>query len=388
MLLEVPIGFQNNHGFLGNPMLQTVYLKTLTARNLQADPAQLQAIELLQPLLDQLQQPVKPAYWLSRFFKPTPPIISSQGVYLWGDVGRGKTFLMDLFYDAIPEHINKTRFHYHRFMQYIHGQLHTLKHIEDPLKVIAQRFAQTQRVLCLDEFFVIDITDAMLLYRLLDALLHFGVIIVITTNCSPDMLYRNGLQRERFLPAIALIKRQLKVYQLASPHDYRLRHLIQASNWLTPPSIESEALLYQRFLTLADHPLHPIPSVLSVCNRDIVVKQLAHDIVWFEFSALCDGPRAAADYIEIATRYSTLIISHIPLFNDQLNQADNQARRFINLIDELYDRKVKLIASADAAPHQLYNGKLLKFEFERVISRLIEMQSHEYLTLAHQPITN
>lgn len=301
------------------------------------------------------------------------------GLYLWGGVGRGKTFLIDLFYDALP-FAQKRRTHFHRFMREVHAQLRMHAGERDPLVTIAREWGRKLRVLVLDEFFVNDIGDAMLLGRLLEHLFAEGVALVTTSNTEPKNLYKDGLQRERFLPAIAQIEKHCRVLYLDSAQDYRLRALTRSPVYRTPLDANSDAWLGERWHGLtATCPHEQGPLVID--GREIPVRALAEGHAWFDFSALCEGPRAASDYIEIATECHTVLVGGIPLF-DGLN--DDPARRFVHLIDELYDRHVNLVCTAAAAPPALYTGNKLAHAFERTASRLIEMQSAEYLALEHR----
>lgn len=316
--------------------------------------------------------------------KPQAPA----GLYLWGGVGRGKTFLIDLFYDALPfEDVasgrngpRKRRTHFHRFMREVHAQLRAHTGERDPLVTIARDWGRQLRVLVLDEFFVNDIGDAMLLGRLLEHLFAEGVVLVTTSNTEPRHLYKDGLQRERFQPAIAQIEKHCRVLYLDSVHDYRLRALTRSPVYRTPLDAQSDAWLAERWHDLtATCPHEQGPWVIE--GREIPVRGLAEGHAWFDFAALCEGPRAASDYIEIATECHTVLVGGIPLF-DGLN--DDPARRFVHLIDELYDRHVNLVCTAAAAASALYTGNKLAHAFERTASRLIEMQSAEYLALEHR----
>ncbi|MCB1627026.1 MAG: AFG1 family ATPase [Xanthomonadales bacterium] len=313
---------------------------------------------------------------LSRFQKPR----LVQGLYLWGGVGRGKTFLMDLFYDSLPLE-EKLRLHFHRFMGKVQRELAQLKDQTDPLALVAERFAAQTRVLCFDEFFVADIGDAMILGRLLEHLLQRGVALVATSNVPPDGLYRDGLQRARFLPAIALLEQHCTVLHLESPTDYRLRALTSAPLYLCPNDAASEAALDRFFSQVAPgNVVEGLP--LTVEGRMLPTRRRADGVVWFDFSDLCEGPRAAADYIEIARSFNTVLISAVPALGDHNNDA---SRRFMTLVDEFYDRRVNLVLSAERSAVDLYQGERLAFEFQRTSSRLIEMQSAEYLAEAHRP---
>jgi len=307
-----------------------------------------------------------------------------RGLYLWGGVGRGKTFLVDLFYDALPlrEHVDegKQRTHFHRFMREVHARLRTHAGARDPLATIAREWRAQLRVLVLDEFFVSDIGDAMLLGRLFERLFAEGMVLVTSSNTPPAQLYPDGLQRARFLPAIALIERHCTVLHLDSPQDYRLRALTRSPVYRQPLDAQSDPWLAARWQELtAGCPREEGP--LLIDGREIPSRALAEGFAWFDFAALCEGPRAATDYIEIAREFHTMLLGGIPLFDAG---HDDAARRFVTLVDELYDRHVNVICSADATPPRLYGGKRLAGAFERTASRLIEMQSTEYLALEHR----
>ena len=305
---------------------------------------------------------------------PTP------GLYLWGGVGRGKTFLMDVFYEHLPI-AQKRRIHFHRFMREVQASLRDLAGTEDPLAVVAENIARDQRVLCLDEFFVSDIGDAMILGGLLKHLFERGVCLVTTSNTPPVNLYREGLQRDRFLPAIALIEAHCRVIEIVSTQDWRLRTLAQARVYHTPLGHGAERALNDCFLRISHGVVRP-DRAIRVHDRPIAVERLGRDVVWFAFEALCEGPRAVADYIEIGKGYGTVIVSGLPQFTPQM---EDPARRFIELVDEFYDRHVKLVLSGAVPIVDLYDGNRLRAEFARTESRLIEMQSEAYLALEHKP---
>ncbi len=323
--------------------------------------------------------PPRSASLLGRLFarKPPTPI---PGLYLWGGVGRGKTWLMDLFFEALPFE-QKLRLHFHRFMQEVQDELAHLRRQRDPLKIIAHHFAERTRVLCLDELYVEDITDAMLLHGLLTALTDEGISLVFTSNTAPQELYKNGLQRERFLPAIALIERHSRVFELRGDADYRLRHLQKADTWYTPADTRSEKQLARRFHELAPCTGWPDQPLL-INHRPIPCHLYANDVAWFDFFPLCHGPRSSHDYIELARRLHTVFISAVPIMGEE---QDDWAHRFIDLVDEFYDRRVKLLVSAAAEPAALYTGQRLAFEFQRTVSRLTEMRSTQYQALPHRP---
>jgi cell division protein ZapE len=360
------------------------YQNELAQGILRPDPAQEMAVGELQSVYDRLVSPQSTKGRLFQAFRQRlirhreDPVY---GVYLWGGVGRGKTHLVNGFYDALP-FSDKSRRHFHRFMQSVHQELKTLRETRDPLKVVAERIAQNTRVLCLDEFHVTDIADAMLLGRLLEALFQHSVTLIATSNIPPDDLYRDGLQRERFLPTIELIKAHTRVLNLEGDEDYRLRALEKAEIYHYPLDADAEQSLMQSFYGLGPEGVSE-GRILDIEGRLVPTVRCAEGIAWFDFKHLCEGPRGVADYIEIARWFHTVLISNIPLMGD----ADNdKAARFIQLIDVFYDRNVNLIVSAAAPPSELYypEGRLV-FSFERTQSRLEEMQSRDYLARTHLP---
>lgn len=302
-----------------------------------------------------------------------------RGLYLWGPVGRGKTMLMDRFVASLPAGIAQ-RVHFHRFMLDVHAGLRALGEVRDPLLRVAADIAARVRALCLDEFMVTDIGDAMILGGLLGALFDHGVTLVATSNTPPRDLYKEGLQRERFLPTIDLLGAHCEVLELASPHDWRLRALTRAPVYLTPDDAHAEMALARLFAELAQGPVQE-NAALNINDRTFRVRRVCAQAAWFDFAALCDGPYGSADYIELARRYPAILISGLPQFTPF---NENDAQRFVHLIDELYDRRVKLAVTAQAPTVELYDGKRLRLEFARTASRLIEMQSREYLAEAHR----
>ena len=302
-----------------------------------------------------------------------------RGLYLWGPVGRGKTMLMDRFVASLPARIAQ-RVHFHRFMLDVHAGLRALGEVRDPLLRVAADIAARARVLCLDEFMVTDIGDAMILGGLLGALFDRGVTLVATSNTPPRDLYQEGLQRERFLPAIDLLGAHCEVLELVSPHDWRLRALTRAPVYLTPDDAHAEMALARLFVELAQGPVQE-NAALNINDRTFRVRRVCAQAAWFDFAALCDGPYGSADYIELARTYPAILISGLPQFTPFNEDA---AQRFVHLIDELYDRRVKLAVTAQAPTVDLYDGKRLRLEFARTASRLIEMQSREYLAEAHR----
>ncbi len=353
------------------------YQQLLAREGIRADPAQASAVEHFQRIHAALQPaPTTQSCWWTRRREPAPRVV--RGLYLWGSVGRGKTMLVDLFCECLPDGLWQ-RQHFHSFMRAVHAELRTLHGVADPLKAIARRWAGDTRVLCLDEFQVTDITDAMLLARLLRSLLDLGVVLVTTSNEVPDRLYRGGLQRERFLPAIALLKERLEVVELAGDEDYRLRTLTQAATYYVPADTRSQAALAERYAALTKGAACQAGS-LEIEGRKLPVQAQTDGVVWFDFQALCGGPRSTLDYIELGRCFHTVLLSNVPLMGDDDNDA---ARRFVNLLDELYDRSVKLLLSAAAEPAGLYRGTRLVEPFRRTVSRLSEMASHEYLARPH-----
>ncbi len=367
------------------------YREDLKRADFHHDPAQEVAIQHLQRVYDELigngqstPKETRKKGWLARLIgrnadssAVTSPV---RGLYLWGSVGRGKTYVVDTFFDALPIP-HKSRIHFHRFMHRVHTELKKLRQQQDPLTVVAQELAQEARVIGLDEFFVSDITDAMLLAGLLKALFANGVTLIATSNIPPDELYKNGLQRARFVPAIELIKNHMEVMHLDGGVDYRLRYLEKAEIYHCPLDEAADRVLQETFIHLAPDPGKANVS-LMINDRAIATRLHADGVVLFDFEAICDGPRSQLDYIEISRCYHTVLISDVPILDWQM---ENQARRFLNLVDEFYDRNVTLIISAAAPIEELYQGKKLQFEYRRTVSRLHEMQSHDYLAREHLP---
>ncbi len=361
------------------------YERDLRSPGFRADAAQAEAVEKLQQLYKALVRAGEwPAIgWRARWYKlwgRTPEPV--KGLYLWGGVGRGKTYLMDNFYESLP-FSRKLRVHFHRFMRRVHGDLKQLSGEKNPLEQVAVRMAREARVICFDEFFVSDITDAMILGTLLEALFERGVTLVATSNIAPAELYRNGLQRARFLPAIALLERHTQVVNVDGGTDHRLRALEQAELYHWPLDAAADESLMRSFRSLvpADGELRT-DKVIEIEGRPIPSRYLAEDVVWFDFYALCEGPRSQNDYIELAREFHAVVISNIPALG---RTNDDQARRFINLVDEFYDRQVKLVVSAAEPLVDLYGEGRLEFEFQRTVSRLLEMQSTEFLARPHKP---
>lgn len=362
----------------------TRYKQDLTREDFNYDPAQEEAVEALQDLFDRLvanQPDSGSGGFFNKFLKKKSPTVQ-QGLYFWGGVGRGKTYLMDTFFDCLPTD-KKMRLHFHRFMQMVHQELRKLNDVKNPLEIVGKEISSKAQVLCFDEFFVTDITDAMILAGLLEVLFENGTTLVATSNIEPDGLYKNGLQRARFLPAIDLVNKYTKVMNVDGGVDYRLRTLKQAKLYHFPLNDESASALDERFMSLISDASHIVQGgSVEIEGRQIELVRSCDDLAWFDMTALCDGPRSQIDYIEIARLYSTIIISDLPQMDAP---RDDLARRFINLVDEFYDRHVKVIISAEVAIPEIYTGTRLAFEYDRTVSRLLEMQSEEYLSLEHRP---
>ena len=370
MTAEVPDQIERRHGALID------YLEPLLAkRHSTLDHAQSAALDRLQALADDLARfKVARQSTLQRIFAP-PEV--PRGVYLWGGVGRGKSFLMDSFYATVTIR-RKTRVHFHAFMRDVHAALATLKDEEDPLALVAARIAQRWRLICFDEFHVSDIADAMILGRLLKALFESGTVFVMTSNYAPDALFPNGLQRDRFLPAIALIEEWLDVVEVDAGVDYRLRALEQVNTYYTPNGPPADRALADAFEAMRAGPDEE--SKVTLDGRDVGAKRRAGSLVWFTFRALCDGPRSQRDYLELARRFSVVFLSDVFRMGPDTGDI---ARRFTWLVDILYDHRVKLVVSAEVPAAALYTEGPNAQDFPRTVSRLIEMQSRDYMALPH-----
>jgi len=360
-----------------------LYRKDLERDDFSYDAAQEMAVEHLQRLYDDLVaefEANKNRSALKKMFgsKKKEPVM---GLYFWGGVGRGKTYLVDTFYDALPFE-RKMRTHFHRFMQRVHNDLTKLEGQKNPLEIVADNIAKEAVVICFDEFFVVDIGDAMILGGLMQELFARGVTLVATSNIVPDGLYENGLQRDRFIPAIKLLNKYTEVVNVDSGVDYRLRTLEQAELYHYPLDDTAESSLQKSFDQLVPDAAHVEKDVdIEILGRNIRAKAVCDDVAWFEFEALCDGPRSQNDYIELGRLYHAVLISNVP----QMGAAnDDLGRRYINLIDEFYDRGVKVIMSADAPIAEIYTKGNLEFPFQRTTSRMLEMQSHDYLAREHK----
>ena len=362
------------------------YSRDLTEGKILPDSAQEEAIDALDLLYHQLVGYwQRPAGFLQSLFsggrQDKRPLKALKGLYLWGGVGRGKTYLMDIFFHCLPGE-RKLRMHFHRFMQTVHRGLYTHRGQKNPLALVADEICARADVLCFDEFFVTDIGDAMILGNLLEALFDNGMVLVTTSNIVPAKLYERGLQRQKFLPAIALLERHTRVMNMDGGTDYRLRTLENAGIYHCPLDAESANAMQACFDNLSRGMVSEAGLVLEILGRDIPTRCWAEGIAWFEFADICDGPRSAADYIEISQLFHTVLVSGVPVFDAFM---ENQARRFIIMVDEFYDQNVKLVLSAAAPLEALYQGEDLAFPFTRTRSRLLEMQSKAYLAREHQP---
>lgn len=347
------------------------YQDALEARGFSADPAQTAAVEGLQQAYDQWAdfRTQRSTPFKRLINRPAVP----RGIYLWGGVGRGKSFLMDGFYSVVPVR-RKVRVHFHEFMRSVHRELDSLKGVADPLDEVARRTAKKYRLICFDEFHVSDVADAMILYNLLKCLFQNGVSFVMTSNYAPHMLYPDGLHRDRIFPAINLLEDKLDVLNVDAGTDYRQRALQQVEAYHVPANDEADAALLDAFVRIAetteDQPLIHIESRMITCRRR------AGGVIWFDFATLCGGPRSQNDYLEIASRFHTVILSGVPRMTPAMS---SEARRFIWLVDVLYDRRIKLLMSADVPPEELYDEGVLMHEFGRTASRITEMQSRHYM---------
>ena len=359
--------------------VRAAYEAELKARGFHSDPAQLRAVEALQRCADEWAgYKVKRSNRLKKLFNhPEVP----KGVYMYGGVGRGKSFLMDCFYNAVPIR-RKTRLHFHEFMREVHRELAGLQGTVNPLDELGKRMAARFKLICFDEFHVADITDAMILHRLLVALFDNGVGFVTTSNFKPDELYPGGLHRDRILPAIELLNARMEVVNVDNGTDYRRRTLEQVELYHTPLGPAADAAMDDAFSRLASNARDDDP-LLHIEAREIRARRRAGGVVWFDFRTLCGGPRSQNDYLEIASQFHTVLLSDVPHMPVRMA---SEARRFTWLVDVLYDRRVKFILSAAVEPAQLYTEGPLSHEFPRTVSRLAEMQSAEYLALEHRTV--
>lgn len=359
------------------PRVIEAFEAALAARGYVADPTQRAAMRRMQQLYGELVafKIARRGFLRKYLVHPTLP----RGVYLWGGVGRGKSFLMDCFYDVLP-YVRKRRMHFHAFMQEVHAALRRFRDAPDPLIKVADEIGVQTRLFCFDEFHVSDISDAMILSRLLDALLARGVVFVMTSNYPPDGLYPNGLQRQNFLPTIALLKKRFDVLEIDHGTDYRLRVLERMEVYLSPAGPAADTQLHAEFDQIAGAPAQT--GELELFDRTVPTRGLHNGVVWFDFAVLCGGARSQNDYLELAQRYHTLILSDVPVMS---REQGNEARRFTWLVDILYDTRVKLLISAAAPAYDLYREGPNAQEFPRTVSRLVEMRSRQYLGEAHRP---
>jgi cell division protein ZapE len=353
------------------------YQADLGREGFRADSEQRQAVEALQVLYEALQSSgdSRSVWQRLRLSRPAP----LKGLYLWGGPGRGKTYLMDCFFESLA-FTEKRRIHFHRFMLEVHEALGRLPRTADPLRIVARQLALRYRILCVDEFHVTDVADAMLLAGLLEGLFRQRVVLVATSNTAPDDLYRDGLQRERFLPAIELLRSFTVTVALGGERDYRLEHLKHSGTYCLVEGRQSEDWLQSCMQELVTSQWRT-DTVLEIAGRPLQVRAIAEDVVWFAFGELCFRPRSARDYLELAREFHTLLLQDVPRLGEETDEA---VRRFIHLIDALYDHGVKLIVTAAANPDQLYTGQRLRQAFQRTASRLIEMSSTAYLARPHR----
>ena len=352
------------------------YARDLEKPGFRHDPAQQRAVTELDRIFHALHD-IQRRSGLARWFSRGPD--SVKGLYMWGGVGRGKTYLMDQFYDCLEPSVSKRRAHFHRFMEDVHSRLRRLGKQQDPLREIGRRLAEKHRVLCFDEFFVVDIADAMILSELFASLFHHGVTLIATSNVQPDDLYKDGLQRAKFLPTIELLKKYCRVLDVDGGEDHRLRILSRAETYHFP--LDNDDFLADTMRRVSPGRINEARTI-RVNQRPMKSRAVADGVGWFTFETLCAEARAPADYIELARRFNTVLIENVPQMDDDDNNA---ARRFIHLIDELYDRRVNAVMTAAVRVDDLYIGDRLQFEFQRTISRLTEMQTREYLAQAHRP---
>ncbi|MBL0944275.1 MAG: cell division protein ZapE [Hydrogenophaga sp.] len=358
--------------------VRSAYEAVLKERGYRSDPAQLRAVDALERCANEW------AHYKSKRSNALKKLINRpdipRGVYMFGGVGRGKSFLMECFFQAVPLK-RKTRLHFHEFMREVHRELRDLQGTQNPLDVLGERIAKRYKLICFDEFHVADVTDAMILHRLLDALFRNGVGFVTTSNFHPDQLYPDGLHRDRILPAIELLKQHLEVVNVDNGTDYRQRTLTHIALYHTPLGAEADAAMEATFNQLAE--AGDESPVMGIESRQIRAVRRAGGVIWFDFRTLCGGPRSQNDYLEIASQFHTVLLSNVPQMSVRMA---SEARRFTWLVDVLYDRGCKLVLSAAVAPEQLYLEGPLSHEFPRTVSRLTEMQSQEYLALPHRVV--
>ena len=358
--------------------VREIYEQALAERGYSSDPAQLRAIDSLERCENEwADYKARRGNALTKLVM-RPPI--PRGVYMYGGVGRGKSFLMDCFFNAVPLH-RKTRLHFHEFMREVHRELSELQGTVNPLQELGKRIARRYRLICFDEFHVSDVTDAMILHRLLESLFENRVSIVTTSNFRPDDLYPHGLHRDRILPAIELLKAKLEVISVDNGSDYRQITFAQVGLYQSPLDAKAQVAMQNAFERLAE--AKDESPLLHIEHRELRARRRAGGVVWFDFKELCGGPRSQNDYLELATQFHTLLLSGVPAMSPRMA---SEARRFTWLVDVLYDRRVKLIISAEVEPEMLYTEGPLAHEFPRTVSRLREMQSAEFLALARRDV--
>lgn len=358
--------------------VRQLYEAALAERGYRSDPAQLRAIDALERCeTEWADYKARRSNAITKLLRH-PPL--PRGVYMYGGVGRGKSFLMDCFFNAVPLQ-RKTRLHFHEFMREVHRELQDLKGTVNPLEELGERIARRHRLICFDEFHVADVTDAMILHRLLDSMFRHRVSIVSTSNFHPDGLYPNGLHRDRILPAIELLKDKLEIVNVDDGTDYRRRTLEQVQIYHTPLGPQADSAMDKAFTRLAE--ARDEDPVLFIEHRELRARRRAGGVVWFDFKVLCGGPRSQNDYLELASQFHTVLLSDVPQMPPRLA---SEARRFTWLVDVLYDRRVKLILSAAVPAEQLYTDGPLAHEFPRTVSRLHEMQSAEFLALDRRAV--
>ncbi|HEX7644782.1 MAG TPA: cell division protein ZapE [Burkholderiaceae bacterium] len=360
--------------------VEDYYQQAISQRGFTADPAQREAVRRLQAIYDEwVEYKAQRSTPLRRLIiRPEVP----RGIYMWGGVGRGKSFLMDSFYSVVPV-VRKTRLHFHEFMRGVHRELDELKGMADPLNEVANRIAKKYRLICFDEFHVSDVADAMILYNLLKALFDNRVSFIMTSNYEPDTLYPDGLHRDRLLPTIALLKEKLDILNVDAGTDYRKKAMEQVVAYHTPLGAAVDQALRDAFAGVAET-ADQDPKI-NIEAREIRALRRAGGVIWFDFATLCGGPRSQNDYLEIASRFHTVILSSVPRMSVSMS---SEARRFTWLIDVLYDHKVKLIMSAEVEPELLYTDGVLANEFHRTVSRIIEMQSAEYMNAERRSVAD
>ena len=360
--------------------VEEYYQQAITQRGFTPDPAQREAVSRLQAIYDEwVTYKAQRSTTLRRLIiRPDVP----RGIYMWGGVGRGKSFLMDSFYSVVPV-VRKTRLHFHEFMRGVHRELDELKGMADPLNEVADRIAKKYRLICFDEFHVSDVADAMILYNLLKALFDNKVSFIMTSNYEPDTLYPDGLHRDRLLPTIALLKEKLDILNVDAGTDYRKKAMEQVVAYHTPLGAAVDKALRDAFAGVAET-ADQDPKI-NIEAREIRALRRAGGVIWFDFATLCGGPRSQNDYLEIASRFHTVILSSVPRMSVSMS---SEARRFTWLVDVLYDHKVKLIMSAEVEPELLYTEGVLANEFHRTVSRIIEMQSAEYMNAERRAVAD